>query len=73
MAVSQAKKKTVARKRPAKKSSTRKGPAKKRKSARRKSGGLSFKRLFAAVVLMGMLVFSIGVVGYVIFFRTVLA
>ena len=68
MAVSQTKKRTVARKRPAKKS-----PAKKRKPTRKKSGGFSFKRLFAAVVLMGMLVFSIGVVGYVIFFRTVLA
>lgn len=63
MAASQAKKKTTAKKR----------PAKGRKTTRKKSSVFSLKRVFAAVILMGMLVFSIGVVGYVIFFRTVLA
>ena len=68
MAVRQTKKKAAPKRPPG-----RKNPARKRRTSRNANGIFSLKRIFAALVLMGILIFSIGVAGYVIFFRTVLA
>lgn len=53
----------------------KKAPARKRRSrsARKKKSGASLKRLIVFLSLAGLLIFTVGAVGYVIFFRTVLA
>jgi len=43
------------------------------RSRRKKQQPFSWKRLLVVFSLLGLLLFTMGAVGYVIFFRTVLA
>lgn len=44
-----------------------------RKSSTKKGNGIAVKRWVTILSLLGFLLFTLGAVGYVIFFRTVLA
>lgn len=55
-----------------KKAAPGKRTARKRKAARKRIGALPIGRIVTVLGLMLLLAFSMGAVGYVIFFRTVL-